>query len=116
MKEQEIVLDVINTLKPYLGNGVDDIIKKIKSKYQIEEKLPTLREYINEHAKGAYHRFIFEISYITITVCDVYDFESFYNKDLLDQYYVTGDKKEYFGNNCTNYECRHHLTLERIKK
>ena len=74
---------------------------------------PTLREYIDKHSRGAYHRFVFYIHTYCIDVISTFDFERIYNKDILDTFYVIDDKQESIGNDCTNYECTHHLVLKK---
>lgn len=79
-----------------------------KSKYM------TLREYIEEHENGAYHTFVFDIGGIHIRVISVWDFEKYYNKELLDRFNVVADNEKSYGDNCENYSCEHNLTLEMI--
>ena len=75
------------------------------------EEVVSLRNYMKEHACGAYHRFKFTIMDHTITVMDVADFVSIYNEKLLDEYFVEDDRQVDNGGNCESYLCIHYLTL-----
>ena len=86
-------------------------VQALKEKYGIKEKYKTLREYINEHSKGAYHRFFFQIGNKYIDVISVEDFEIVYKGDLLDKFYVVDDNEKEYGNKCENYECDHILDI-----
>lgn len=78
------------------------------------ESILTLREYIKSEESGAYHNFIFDIGSIHIRTTGIDDFETYYNKDLLDRFYVIGDDRKDYGDNCENYECDHNLKLQMI--
>jgi len=87
-------------------------VQEIKKIYGIEEKYLTIREYMNKHSCGAYHRFYFKIDGLQVSnICDVSDFERFYNANLLDKYYVLKDRRQEFGSNCENYCCEHYLEI-----
>jgi hypothetical protein len=88
------------------------IINSIEEKNNIKSKLLTLREYLIEKSRGAYHNFIFRINNVDINVIGVNDFSRTFNDLLLDRYYVVDDKTESTGDNCENYNCNHYLTLE----
>lgn len=117
--------EILKILKPFeefykenkYFNGMDKLGKKIKDtkeKYGIKEQYQTLREYLKKHSCGAYHQFIFEIDKIKIDVLDDHDFERMFNTKLLDKYFVVNDRTEDNGGDCTNYNCKHFLTIEEI--
>ena len=120
-EKQEIVKEVIakfeekiEKLSPYDYNTWEfrKLIKSMKKEYGLIPKYQTLREYINENSRGAYHDFIFTIKGISINVCSVSDFQKTFNGVLLDKFLVVEDKQSDNGGNCENYTCYHHLTLE----
>lgn len=84
-----------------------------KKEEEIESVL-TLRDYIKSEERGAYHNFIFDIGSIHFRTTGIDDFETYYNKDLLDRFYVIGDERKDYGDNCENYVCDHNLTLQMI--
>lgn len=86
----------------------------IYSEVKKYRKYITLREYINKKENGAYHSFIFDVGSIHVKVINVSEFEMFYNKDILDRFYVVADNEKSYGDNCENYSCEHNLTLEMI--
>ena len=118
--EIEIVKKLLKELEAELPqnnfittSAIKEFIKEEKKKYNILPKYPTLREYINEHSHGAYHKFEFEIDYRIFKVWNVDEFERYYNESLLDKFVVIDDNTESYGDNCCNYECIHHLKVER---
>jgi len=95
---------------------VKQVVKRIEKKYGIQHKYQTIREYMNEHACGAYHRFIFKIGKIEVDVIDVSDFELYYNSKWLDRFFVTEDVQKNNGGNCENYECKHYLKIAEVER
>lgn len=124
-EEQKIVVDVLTPFISYVFNAgirnnrnkeVEKIIDNISIKYGLKTNKPTLRDYLKEHSKGAYHSFIFSIYNTHIEVTGVEDFEALYKAELLDKYKVIKDEmkdnQDYRGD---NYRCEHYLELERIE-
>lgn len=116
-KGETVICRDFETLEEAEKFAVDHIdeakITIFKKEKEMERPL-TLREYMQENASGAYHNFIFEIAKLKCNVIGVDDFETYYNKDLLDRFYVLSDAEESYGDNCENYGCDHHLTLQMI--
>lgn len=114
--------EIIELLKPFkelvknnpydLKSRIKELISKTEKKYDIKPLLLTLREYLNEKSRGAYHHFIFRINNVDINVIGVSDFSRTFNDYLLDKYYVVEDKTTNNGGDCCNYECKHYLKLE----
>lgn len=82
----------------------------IYSEVKKYNKYMTLREYIEENQNGEHHNFIFDIGRVHIRVINITEFERYYNKDLLDKFYVVADKEKSYGDNFEN----HNLTLNTI--
>lgn len=121
----EVVNDVINTIVSaaeksgknaiYIGD-VGRFSIKLKRKYGLLPKYPTLREYISDNEAGAYHYFIFKIMGVPVEVDGIFEFELVFKSNLLDEYVVTNDDKSCNGAGCDQYECRHYLTIEEKTK
>lgn len=92
---------------------LEEVMKKINREYKLIPQYDTLKEYLGEHANGAYHKFIFYIDSIKMSCINIEDFRRYYNFTLLDRYVVVEDKQKDNGGNCENYECVHNLTLKR---
>jgi hypothetical protein len=96
---------------------VEQHLNMLKKKYDLKPKYPTLREYINEHSSGAYHRFNFSIGGVLgANVIDCEEFERYFNSALLDKYVVVDDKQSDNGGDCENYECNHYLVIKEIEE
>jgi hypothetical protein len=96
---------------------VNHYLNELKKKYDLKLKYPTLREYINDHSSGAYHKFKFSIgSTLNASVIDCNEFERYFNPALLDNYVVVGDNQKDNGGNCENYECNHCLVIKEIEE
>ncbi len=96
---------------------VNHYLNELKKKYDLKPKYPTLREYINEHSSGAYHRFSFSIGGVLgANVIDCEEFERYFNPSLLDKYVVVDDKQSDNGGDCENYECNHYLAIKEIEE
>lgn len=95
---------------------VKQVVKNIEKKYGIQRKYQTLREYMNEHAIGAYHSFIFKIGKVEVNVIGVSDFELYYNSKWLDRFFVIEDIQNDNGGNCENYECKHYLKIAEVER
>lgn len=122
--EQKLVKEVIDKINKELNiewnsygkiykEDFDRIIKKINKEYKLIPKYDILRDYLKEHAMGAYHKFIFYIDGKEMNCIGAYDFEQYYNSRLLDMYVVVKDEQKNKGENCENYECVHKLTIEK---
>lgn len=115
VEEKETAEEIINKIEEARASKGFDwarFLIKLKREYGLLPKYPTLREYIRENSRGAYHNFIFHLGSHEVRVSSVFDFESIYKKELLDMFVVTGDRKEDNGGNCENYECNHYLEIE----
>lgn len=101
-------------LTEYLDKRATELICMwiTENKREDAKKKPTLKEYISGYQAGAYHRFIFTIGNKEIDVIGISDFISVYNPDLLEEYEVVSVETKEEGSDCTNYECRHYLTLK----
>ena len=100
-----------------LIESMEQHLNVLKKKYDLKPKYPTLREYINEHSSGAYHRFNFSIGGVLgANVIDCEEFERYFNPALLDKYVVVGDNKKDNGGDCENYECNHYLVIKEIEE
>ena len=108
------IVDTKEEAEKFAVDHIDEAKITIFKKEKEMERPLTLREYMQENASGAYHNFIFEIAKLKCNVIGVDDFETYYNKDLLDRFYVLSDAEESYGDNCENYGCDHHLTLQMI--
>ena len=120
-KEKKLVEEIINKyndfiikFKPTNGfmNNFNVFVKKLKREYKLLPEYPTLREYINDNSKGAYHHFIFNLNIATVNVVDVCDFETYFKSELLDEYVVVADEKKDNKGNCENYQCNHYLKIK----
>lgn len=89
------------------------LVKKIKRENGLLPKYQTLREYINDNSSGSYHQFVFYLGNIKVNVCDVWDFEHYYQPHFLDDYVVIKDDKSDNGGNVEQYEATHELTIEK---
>lgn len=115
--------EILEIIKKHIGFSNDVFTLKGLSQenanklrdYFFPEKKLTLREYISKNSFGAYHDFIFTICGVSVKVIGIEEFERVFNKDLLEQYLVIDDNRVSHGDNCENYECKHYLTLEKIK-
>lgn len=115
MEEKDLVELILKRFEPIKNNQVQETIKALKKEFDIKEKLPTLREYMDKHSCGAYHRFIFKLPHIgDVCVMDNFDFKCYYNPTFLDKYYVVFDRQIDNGGDCTSYECKHFLKLEEV--
>ena len=117
-EKQEIVKEVLNRIKDKIAllnqdrlykSDLKEVYREIERDYELIPKYQTLREYINEHENGAYHKFIFTLNGFLIDVCCVDDFQRTFNGVLLDKFLVVEDKQSDNGGNCENYTCYHHL-------
>lgn len=121
-EKQKEIIELIKPFKDLIKNkdsyengwksDIQKIVKSIENNYGIQPHYLTLREYLNEHSCGAYHKFIFKIFHNEINVINVEDFESLYKSELLDKYFVVDDKQESHVGDCCSYECKHYLKLE----
>lgn len=120
--EKKLVEDVFQKIREHFKkcNGrmfiedYDKCIKAIKREYGLLPKYQTLREYITENSNGAYHRFVFFIDgSFRVEVSDVPEFEYYHQPHFLDDYVVVEDKRTNNDGNVENYECIHHLKIER---
>ena len=66
-------------------------IKDLKRKYGLLPKFPTLKEYLRDNSSGAYNRFRFYIPHtsVYVSICDISDFNEYYNSKYLDLILVT---------------------------
>lgn len=121
-EKQKLVLEILNYVEQEFKpkNTAYDFerteyfnkIQKIKNIYGIKPEYQTLREFINSHSSGAYHKFIFTIkNTIKVDVTSVSDYEMYYNPKFLDEYYVFNETSKSYGSNCCNYGCEHYLEL-----
>lgn len=77
------------------------------------DEICTLRDYMKTYSVGAYHHFAFKVMGADIDVIGIEDFERIYNPKILDDYLVVDAIQQEFGVDCTNYECCHHLTIQK---
>ena len=99
----------------HVANSLTDIVKTYEEKYDLKEPKPTLREYINANARGAYHNFMFTIGSNKFNVTDCYEFVQYGNAKLLDMFRVIDDDQRENCGGCAQYFCNHYLTIEKIK-
>jgi hypothetical protein len=100
-----------------LITDMNKCLNELKKKYDLKPKFPTLRQYINEHSSGSYHRFNFSIGGVLgANVIDCEEFERYFNPALLDKYVVVDDKQSDNGGDCENYECNHYLVIKEIEE
>lgn len=94
-----------------LGVKPEDI--KSKQYTREVEEICTLRDYMKTYSVGAYHHFVFKVMGNDIDVIGIEDFERIYNPKILDDYLVVDATRQESGYDCTNYDCRHHLTIQK---
>ena len=114
-EEKETAEEIIKKIEEAYRSDDFDWVRfliKLKREYGLLPKYPTLREYIRENSRGAYHNFIFNLGSHEVKVTSVFDFVSIYKQELLDMFFVVKDRKEDNGGNCENYECNHYLEIE----
>ena len=99
----------------YINNTLFNIVETYEEKYDLVEPKPTLRQYMDRKACGAYHHFYFDINSNKFNVTGSNDFIQYGNAKLLDMFLVVDDAMRDNGAGCDQYVCNHHLTIERIK-
>ena len=99
----------------YINNTLANIVKTYEEKYDLVTPKPTLREYINANARGAYHNFIFTIGSNKFNVINCDEFVEYGNAKLLDMFLVYDDDMRDNCGGCDQYLCNHYLTIEKIK-
>ena len=114
--EQKLIFEVYKELEPFISyDSRREAQKKLIDKYKFPKQYSTLREYISQHACGAYHDFHFNLNGKDITVMDMDDFltdELCTLYPLTNNYYVIKDERRDNNGNCENYHCDHYLTLD----